>query len=112
MLGRSWPGPAREGRNRYWPALILAPLAVGLIGVVIERALLRRISALDPLYGLLLTFGLALILQGLFRNWFGSWHAVRDAVQLLGGQALGSVPAQLSRLGDRGLARALPRPGP
>jgi len=48
----------------YWPALILAPLAVGLIGVLIERALLRRISSLDPLYGLLLTFGLALILQG------------------------------------------------
>jgi branched-chain amino acid transport system permease protein len=74
----------------YWPALILAPLAVGLIGVVIERALLRRISALDPLYGLLLTFGLALILQGLFSNWFGSSGMPYEMPsQLLGGQALG-----------------------
>src|SRR5947207_14053140 len=55
----------------YWPALILAPLVVGMIGVLIERTLLRRISALDPLYGLLLTLGLALILQGLFRHVFG-----------------------------------------
>jgi branched-chain amino acid transport system permease protein len=74
----------------YWPALILAPLAVGLIGVLIERALLRRISALDPLYGLLLTFGLALILQGLFSNWFGSSGMPYEMPpQLLGGQALG-----------------------
>src|SRR6267142_4048957 len=74
----------------YWPALILAPLAVGMIGVLIERALLRRISALDPLYGLLLTFGLALILQGLFSNWFGSSGMPYEMPpQLLGGQALG-----------------------
>jgi len=74
----------------YWPALILAPLAVGLIGVLIERALLRRISALDPLYGLLLTFGIALILQGLFSNWFGSSGMPYEMpTQLLGGQALG-----------------------
>jgi len=74
----------------YWPALILAPLAVGLIGVLIERALLRRISSLDPLYGLLLTFGLALILQGLFSNWFGSSGMPYEMPpQLLGGQALG-----------------------
>jgi branched-chain amino acid transport system permease protein len=74
----------------YWPALILAPLAVGLIGVLIERALLRRISSLDPLYGLLLTFGLALILQGLFSNWFGSSGMPYEIPrQLLGGQALG-----------------------
>src|SRR5882672_2727176 len=74
----------------YWPALILAPLAVGMIGVLIERALLRRISALDPLYGSLLTFGLALILQGLFSNWFGSSGMPYEMPpQLLGGQALG-----------------------
>jgi branched-chain amino acid transport system permease protein len=73
----------------YWPALILAPLAVGIIGVGIERALLRRISALDPLYGLLLTFGLALILQGLFSNWFGSSGMPYDMPeQLRGGQIL------------------------
>jgi len=74
----------------YWPALILAPLVVGMIGVLIERTLLRRISGLDPLYGLLLTFGLALILQGLFSNWFGS-SGMRYEMPtlLLGGQALG-----------------------
>src|SRR3954447_18071737 len=56
----------------YWPALLVAPLAVGLLGALIERTLLRRLSGLDPLYGLLLTFGIALMLQGLFSNWFGS----------------------------------------
>ena len=74
----------------YWAALILSPLAVGLLGVVIERTLLRRIRGLDPLYGLLLTFGLALILQGLFSNWFGSSGMPYEMPsQLLGGQALG-----------------------
>ena len=48
----------------YWLALLLAPLAVGLIGVVVERLLLRHLYGLDPLYGLLLTFGLALIVEG------------------------------------------------
>jgi branched-chain amino acid transport system permease protein len=73
----------------YWPALILAPLAVGIIGVGIERGLLRRISGLDPLYGLLLTFGLALILQGLFSNWFGSSGMPYEMPdQLRGGQIL------------------------
>ena len=73
----------------YWPALFLAPLAVGLLGALIERTLLKRISGLDPLYGLLLTFGLALILQGLFSNWFGS-SGLPYAMpkQLLGGQVL------------------------
>src|SRR5205814_1653316 len=56
----------------YWGALVLAPLAVGLVGVVIERGLLRRLYRLDPLYNLLLTFGIALILQGLFQLKFGS----------------------------------------
>lgn len=56
----------------YWAALLLAPLAVGLTGVVIERFLLKRIAHVDHLYGLLLTFGLALIIQGLFRNQYGS----------------------------------------
>jgi len=73
----------------YWPALILAPVAVGIVGVGIERGLLRRISGLDPLYGLLLTFGLALILQGLFSNWFGSSGQPYDIPdQLRGGQML------------------------
>ncbi|RXT53910.1 branched-chain amino acid ABC transporter permease [Bosea sp. Tri-44] len=56
----------------YWAALLLAPIAVGITGVVIERFLLKRIAHVDHLYGLLLTFGLALIIQGLFRNNYGS----------------------------------------
>ncbi len=56
----------------YWWALLVAPLLVGLIGVVLERVMLKRLYHLDHLYGLLLTFGLALIIQGLFRNQFGS----------------------------------------
>lgn len=56
----------------YWAALLLAPIAVGFTGVVIERFLLKRIAHVDHLYGLLLTFGLALIIQGLFRNSYGS----------------------------------------
>jgi branched-chain amino acid transport system permease protein len=56
----------------YWPALVLAPLIMFFFGVVIERTMLKRIAQLDHLYGLLLTFGLALIIQGLFQNYFGS----------------------------------------
>lgn len=56
----------------YWPALILAPLIIGAFGIVLERAFLRRLYQLDHLYGLLLTFGLALIIEGVFRKQFGS----------------------------------------
>ncbi len=56
----------------YWWALVLAPVIVGITGVIIERLMLARLYKLDHLYGLLLTFGLALIIQGLFRNEFGS----------------------------------------
>lgn len=56
----------------YWAALLLAPLIVGATGIAIERLLLKRIAHVDHLYGLLLTFGLALIIQGLFRNSYGS----------------------------------------
>src|SRR5690349_8534248 len=56
----------------YWWALAITPLAVGATGMVIERLMLARLYKLDHLYGLLLTFGLALIIQGLFRNQFGS----------------------------------------
>ena len=56
----------------YWWALLLAPIAVGAIGMLIERTMLARLYKLDHLYGLLLTFGLALIIQGVFRNEFGS----------------------------------------
>ena len=56
----------------YWPALIIAPIVVGAIGILIERAFLRWLYKLDHLYGLLLTFGLALIIEGVFRNQYGS----------------------------------------
>ncbi len=56
----------------YWWALALAPVAVAITGMIIERLMLSRLYKLDYLYGLLLTFGLALIIQGLFRNEFGS----------------------------------------
>lgn len=55
----------------FWAALVLAPLVVGLLGVAIERVFLKRLYGLDPLYGLLLTFGLALILEGVFRDQYG-----------------------------------------
>ncbi len=54
----------------YWFALVLSPLVVGALGVVIERTLLKRLYKIDPIYGLLLTFGLALIAEGVFRYWF------------------------------------------
>ncbi|HEY5309676.1 MAG TPA: branched-chain amino acid ABC transporter permease [Casimicrobiaceae bacterium] len=56
----------------YWWALLLSPLVLGLTGVVIERTMLSRLYKLDHLYGLLLTFGLALIFQGVFTNYYGS----------------------------------------
>ena len=56
----------------YWWALLIAPIVVGAIGVVIEKTMLSRLYQLDHLYGLLLTFGLALIFQGVFTNYFGS----------------------------------------
>ena len=56
----------------YWWSLLIAPIAVGAIGMLIERTMLSRLYKLDHLYGLLLTFGLALVIQGLFRNEFGS----------------------------------------
>ncbi len=56
----------------YWPALLLAPAAVGLLGIVIERTMLRRLYGLDNVYGLLLTFGLTLIIEGLFHEHYGN----------------------------------------
>jgi branched-chain amino acid transport system permease protein len=56
----------------YWLALFIAPVAMGVLGIIIERLLLQRLRSLDHLYGLILTFGLALIIEGLFRNYYGS----------------------------------------
>jgi len=74
----------------YWYALVLAPLIVGVIGVAIERLFLKHLYKLDPLYGLLLTFGLALILEGVFRELYG-----------VSGQNY-NVPEQLSGATDLG----------
>ena len=74
----------------YWPALILAPIIIGVFGVIIERTMLNKLAGLDHLYGLLLTFGVALIIQGLFQNYFGSSglpYAIPDLLK--GGQNLG-----------------------
>ncbi len=73
----------------YWWALGLAPLAVGAFGILLERVLVARLYKLDHLYGLLLTFGLALIVQGLFRNQYGvSGLPYAIPVELAGGQRL------------------------
>jgi branched-chain amino acid transport system permease protein len=56
----------------YWWALIVAPIAVGIFGMILERTMLQWLAGLDHLYGLLLTFGIALIVQGIFQNYFGS----------------------------------------
>ena len=74
----------------YWWALILAPLAVGLIGMALERVLIRRIASLDPIYSLLLTFGIALVIEGIFRWRYGvSGQPYPIPAALLGGTNLG-----------------------
>jgi branched-chain amino acid transport system permease protein len=74
----------------YWWSLLLTPIIVGATGMIIERTMLARLYKLDHLYGLLLTFGLALIIQGVFRNEFGSSGLpYRVPPELTGGQNLG-----------------------
>jgi branched-chain amino acid transport system permease protein len=78
-----WTGNA-DASMSYWVALIVAPLVVGLFGMVIERTMLCRLYKLDHLYGLLLTFGLALIIEGVFRDWYGisgQRYDIPDALQ-------------------------------
>ena len=69
----------------YWGALVLAPLVVGVLGVVIERLFLKHLYKLDPLYGLLLTFGLALIMEGIFRELYGVSGQNYNVPELLSG---------------------------
>jgi len=69
----------------YWVALIAAPLLVGLFGVILERTMLRKLYKLDHLYGLLLTFGLALIIEGVFRDQFGISGESYDVPDALAG---------------------------
>jgi len=74
----------------YWWSLLLVPVIVGLVGMLIERTMLKQLYKLDHLYGLLLTFGLALIIQGLFRHEFGSSGLPYQIPEALsGGQNLG-----------------------
>ncbi len=74
----------------YWVALVVVPIVIGALGIVIERLFLQHVRKLDHLYGLILTFGLALIIEGLFRNYYGSSgqpYAIPEALQ--GGRNLG-----------------------
>ena len=86
MLGAfvAWMGLQYLGIN-YWLSLIISPLVVGLLGVVIERTMLRRLYKLDPIYGLLLTFGIGLMLEGLFRDWYGASGLPYDIPEALEG---------------------------
>ena len=76
----------------YWVALFLSPIIVAVFGMVIERFMLKRLYHLDHLYGLLLTFGLALVMEGVFRHWYGisgESYPVPEALQ--GGVQLESL---------------------
>ncbi|UUZ66900.1 branched-chain amino acid ABC transporter permease [Polaromonas sp. P1(28)-13] len=86
MLGAfaAWIMLDKFGIN-YWAALVLAPLTVGALGVVIERLFLKHLYKLDPLYGLLLTFGLALIAEGIFHELYGVSGQNYNVPELLSG---------------------------
>jgi len=90
MLGAfaAWLGLTYLGVN-YWVALVAVPAAVGVLGMAVERLLLRRLQGLDHLYSLLLTFGLTLVIEGLFHHWFGiSGNSYPVPPQLSGGTRL------------------------
>jgi len=83
----------------YWTALVVVPIVVGLLGAVIERTMLRRLVGLDPIYGLLLTFGFALVIEGMFRYWFGSSGRPYPVPEILqGGVNLGFAFVPIYRL--------------
>ncbi|MCP5247864.1 MAG: branched-chain amino acid ABC transporter permease [Candidatus Accumulibacter sp.] len=91
MMGAflAWMGLEYLGIG-YWPSLLLAPLAVGLFGILIERSMLQWLYKLDHLYGLLLTFGLALVIEGFFTNSYGvSGQPYSIPAELTGGFNLG-----------------------
>jgi branched-chain amino acid transport system permease protein len=82
----------------YWWALLLAPLTVGLLGIIIERIFLRRLYSVDPLYGLLLTFGMAWIAEGIMRGIFGvSGRSYPVPAALQGGFNLGFMVLPIYR---------------
>ena len=83
----------------YWVSLLLAPLVVGILGIAIEQLLLKRLYRIDPLYNMLLTFGLAMIAEGLFRQAFGvSGHSVSVPPQLQGAINLGFMVMPVYRV--------------
>lgn len=83
----------------YWVSLLLAPLAVGILGLIIEQTLLRRLYRLDPLYNMLLLFGIAMTVEGLFRQAFGvSGHSVSVPSQLQGAINLGFMVMPIYRV--------------
>ncbi|WP_416048344.1 branched-chain amino acid ABC transporter permease [Cupriavidus basilensis] len=86
MLGAvlAWIGMSYLGLG-YWAMLVLSPLAVALIGIVIERTLLRWIYKLDPIYGLLLTLGITLVIEGILRSVYGVSGLPYPAPEALGG---------------------------
>ncbi|MBV6271390.1 branched-chain amino acid ABC transporter permease [Alcaligenaceae bacterium CGII-47] len=91
MLGAfvAWIGLQYLGLN-YWLMLLIAPIVVGLFGIILERLFLRRLYKLDNLYGLLLTFGLTLTIEGVFRSFFGvSGQPYATPTLLQGGVNLG-----------------------
>jgi branched-chain amino acid transport system permease protein len=88
----------RDAGLGYWVALIVAPIVVGIVGIVIERTMLQWLYKLDHLYGLLLTFGLALIFEGVFRNYFGASGQPYGIPELLqGGVDLGFMRLPIYR---------------
>jgi branched-chain amino acid transport system permease protein len=86
MLGAfvAWLGMHYLGLN-YWTALVVAPVIVGLSAALIERSMLARLQSLDPVYGFLLTFGITLVIEGVFRYWFGSSGRSYPTPELLRG---------------------------
>ncbi len=85
MMGAyvAWLGLEKFGLN-FWAALVIAPIVVGALGVLVERTMLKHLYKIDPIYGLLLTFGLALIAEGIFRDQFGvsgQQYAVPELLQ-------------------------------
>ena len=112
MIGAyvAWIGLNTFGIN-YWVALVLAPVVVGALGVVIERTLLKHLYKIDPIYGLLLTFGLALIAEGVFREQFGVSGQQYAGARAAAGRHQPRLhgAAQLPRLGRLRVAGGLPR---
>lgn len=86
MMGAmfTWMGGQYFHLNFWW-MLLLAPLLVGLVGMLVERLMLRRLRGMDPIYGLLLTFGLTLLIEGVFRSFYGVAGEPYSPPDLLGG---------------------------